>query len=212
MPDTGPEDLVAEVLKPLSFVRENWTALFNRDGARRTWTAMKSRTRYRVIDTIINFGVFAPLTILFWFGSWGVIDRLYMDNLPRGVGAVVVILVGGGIEFLVSYFQRYLASYAPADVEISHKYWLALTRFYNFMLGFANIMHYRGIMELWDMYIGLDMQGSLQATTTSTLLLWGLRCGRNILGPPLCCSVDTHINSKEFFGVSTYRRSQVKSN
>ena len=208
MPESRP-GLVAEALWPLRYLQENWSAVLDRERARTLWADMEVKARFRIIDTVVNFAVIAPLTILFWFGTWGVIDRLYMDHLPRGLGAIVVILIGGGIEFLVSYSQKYLSTYTPDDVDTNYKYWLALTRFYNFALGFSNIMHYRGVLEIWDMFIGLDLMGSVQAATTSTLLLWGLKCGRNILGPPLSCSVDTGIRSKEFFEVSTYRRSQV---
>jgi hypothetical protein len=67
---------------------------------------MLTRTKFGAVDTIFNFFLFTPLVLLFWYGTYILIDSYILSQFDsRVTGATVTLLVGLLIEFGVTYWQ-----------------------------------------------------------------------------------------------------------
>lgn len=157
---------------------------------------MKARTQFAVVDLIFNYFLFTPLVLLFWYGTYVLIDQFIFSRLEsRIVAAVVTLSIGLGVEFIVTYWQdaflsrgRYHSSGLP---------FIAYSRSYNYVLAVANICHYRAVQEFYDVFMASEdgepggLMPALQTAVTSIVLLWSMRAGRNITAIPFAVSVDS---------------------
>ena len=67
---------------------------------------MKTRTKFAVVDTVFNYFLFTPLVLLFWYGTYALIDALILSQFEsRLVGAVLTFLIGLYVEFIITYWQ-----------------------------------------------------------------------------------------------------------
>jgi hypothetical protein len=173
---------------------------------------MKTRTKFAVVDVIFNYVLFTPLVLLFWYGTYALIDQLILSRFEsRIVGGAVTLAVGLSVEFIVTYWQdafcsrgRYHASGLP---------FIVYSRLYNYVLAVANICHYRAIQEFYDIVMTTDdgqpggLVPALQTAVTSIVLLWSMRAGRNITAIPFAVSVDTTDPESWFSAPTLYQSS-----
>lgn len=67
---------------------------------------MLTRTQFAVVDAIFNFFLFTPLVLLFWYGTYILIDSYILSQFDsRITGAIVTFSIGLLIEFVVTYWQ-----------------------------------------------------------------------------------------------------------
>ena len=67
---------------------------------------MKTSTKFAVVDTALNYFLFTPLVIVFWYGTYALIDALILSRFEsRLVGATLTLAVGFCVEFAVTYWQ-----------------------------------------------------------------------------------------------------------
>lgn len=67
---------------------------------------MKTRTKFAIVDTIFNYFLFTPLVLLFWYGTYALIDALILSQFEsRLIGAVLTLLFGLYVEFTITYWQ-----------------------------------------------------------------------------------------------------------
>ena len=81
------------------------------------------------------------------------------------------------------------------------------TRAYNYALGTVNILHNKGLADLYFLYIGDDTMSALQTAVMTTILLGSLRVTRNILGVPFYVDVDCNV--EDYFQTDPYFSSTV---
>jgi hypothetical protein len=156
---------------------------------------MKTRTKFVVVDTIFNYFLFTPLVLLFWYGTYLLIDTCLMAQFEsRVTGALVSLAVGLFIEFDVTYWQDSLNSRGKS---FNTPVYVVYSRLYNYLLAVGNICHYRAIQELYDIYMieSYSLWSAVQTAVTSIVLLWSLRAGRNITAVPFCLSLDADHDS-----------------
>lgn len=149
---------------------------------------MKSRTKFCIVDVFFNCFLFTPLVLLFWYGTYVVIDLVIFDFFSsRFTAAIVTLVFGVAVEFIVTYWQDALRGWSGSRV------FLIISRFYNYLLACANICHYRAVEELYNQWAGdgIELMTNLQTAFTAILVLWGMRAGRNITAIPFAITVDT---------------------
>jgi len=67
---------------------------------------MKTRTKFAIVDTAFNYFLFTPLVLLFWYGTYSLIDVLIFSQIEsRLIAAVLTLIVGLYIEFAITYWQ-----------------------------------------------------------------------------------------------------------
>ena len=83
---------------------------------------MKTSTKFAVVDTALNYFLFTPLVIVFWYGTYALIDALILSRFEsRLVGATLTLAVGFCVEFAVTYWQvRACAARETPHTPMSH--------------------------------------------------------------------------------------------
>ena len=67
---------------------------------------MKTRTKFVIVDTVFNYFLFTPLVLLFWYGTYALINALVFSQIEsRLTAAVLTLLLGLYIEFCITYWQ-----------------------------------------------------------------------------------------------------------
>ena len=67
---------------------------------------MKTRTKFAIVDTFFNYFLFTPLVLLFWYGTYALIDVLILSQFEsRLVGSILTLVIGVYIEFTITYWQ-----------------------------------------------------------------------------------------------------------
>ena len=67
---------------------------------------MKTRTKFAIVDTMLNYFLFTPLVLLFWYGTYALIDALILSQFEsRLIGAILTLVIGFYIEFTITYWQ-----------------------------------------------------------------------------------------------------------
>jgi len=67
---------------------------------------MKTRTKFAIIDTVFNYFLFTPLVLLFWYGTYSLIDVVIFAQFEsRLVAAILTFIVGIYVEFAITYWQ-----------------------------------------------------------------------------------------------------------
>ena len=151
---------------------------------------MEIETKFSLIDLLINWFIFTPLVLVFWYGTYVLQDVLIFDNLKSRLLATVIILFFGiSVEFAATFWQDKIAEYSK---HLSNVHLICFSRGYNYLLAVANISHYRGVQEIFDAWFGVgNFSASVQTAVTSIVLLWSLRASRNITAIPFCISLDS---------------------
>lgn len=160
---------------------------------------MKSRTKFSSVDAFFNCVLFTPLVLLFWYGTYVIIDLVIFESIPsRLTASLVTLAVGVTVEFIVTYWQDVFSAWGSTH-GIG---FLLFSRCYNYVLAVANICHYRAVEEFYNMWaVDGGLTTALQTAVTSIVLLWTMRAGRNITAIPFAISVDT--DSEGWFAAST---------
>ena len=169
------------------------------------------RMRLTFLDVLINFLLLTPLTVLHYHATCRLLAALFLGVLPR-IGAWLLLLTGTGIEFALHFWQRPLAARAPRP-EVYSKgdnnlpYVLA-SKAYNLVLGLGNVCHMLAVCTLVEQYVGTSVEGGVRTTVTAVVVLWALRCGRNVVAPPLYVGIDAD-DDPEVFTASTMFKVEV---
>ena len=176
-------------------------------GVGKRWAEMDVRLRFTIIDSFLSFFIITPLVLVYWYGIYGLLDRLVdLVSIPEGMGPWAMLAGGIYVESLVCFLQRdlhqRLTSGSPND--LSH---YLVTRLFNLFLSVANIAHYRALELLFQEHMNVNVRVAFQTAVTATVLLWSMKCGRNILGPPLFVEVDSEVS--DVFQTSTRFKTSV---
>src|SRR6218665_238017 len=149
--------------------------------------SMKARTKFSIVDSFIVCFLLTPLVLLFWFGTCVIIDSFIFNSIQsRLVAACVTLAFGVTVEFTVTYWQDVFSRWS------SRRGFVIVSRLYNYVLAVANICHYSAVDEFYNLWaVDGGLMIALQTASTSIVLLWGMRAGRNITAIPFAISIDT---------------------
>ena len=180
-----------------------------RSGVGKRWVDMDVRLRFTIIDSFLSFFIFTPLVLVYWYGIYGLLERLLaVASVPEGLGPWAMLAGGIYVESLVCFLQRDLHQRLTPDSPEAMSHYL-ITRFFNLVLSVANIAHYRALELLFQEHVNVNARVAFQTAVTATALLWSMKCGRNVLGPPLVVEVDTEVSN--VFQTSTRFKTSVSS-
>jgi len=114
---------------------------------------MKTSTKFAVVDTALNYFLFTPLVIVFWYGTYALIDALILSRFEsRLVGATLTLAVGFCVEFAVTYWQvRACAARETPPTHRCHTYSVPaiLSRaIYYYYFFLTPVLNSRGMKKL----------------------------------------------------------------
>jgi len=67
---------------------------------------MRTSTKFAIVDTVFNYFLFTPLVLLFWYGTYALIDAIILSQFEsRLIGTILTLVVGFYIEFTITYWQ-----------------------------------------------------------------------------------------------------------
>lgn len=167
---------------------------------------MDAETRNLLIDHALNWFVFTPLIVAFWYGTY-ILQDLLLFNLfeSRFFCTLILLLFGVTVEICITVYQDEIADYVKKLDDVKY---VLFSRGYNYLLSSANIAHYRAIQEIYDAIYGAgDFSAAVQTSVTSIIVLWSLRAGRNITAAPFTLSLDH--NHNDWFKAPTLYGVQV---
>ena len=159
-----------------------------------------------ILDHALNWLVFTPLIVTFWYGTY-LLQDFFVFNLfeSRLIATFIVLVFGVSVELAVTVYQNEIHDYVNSLDYFSYT---LFSRGYNYLLSSANIAHYRAVQEIYDALLSPhDLSAALQTTVTSIVLLWSLRAGRNITAAPFSLSLD--VDHSEWFKAPTLYGVQV---
>ena len=149
--------------------------------------------RYRIADALFSGLLVTPLAVLYSYGTDAIIRRVSTDHAPL-VTSLVLFCAAIGVQFVAGYHQRDIAAWFSGQPEL---YGEAAKRVYIYVYAFSNVCHYTALDTLFEIYIESDKDSRLHAAlkllASTSIVLAGLRCCRNVVGLPLHVAIDTGI-------------------
>jgi len=147
-----------------------------------------------LIDLLLNFLLLTPVVVLHYHATCQVLDYILVGTFPR-FGPYFLFVTGISITFTFAYYQRkipeYVSQYLPQEGENSEVFLAIASRAYTFALTFVTLSHMKAVTDLFLQSTGGSLGGSIKATVTSIIVLWGMRGSRNLLAPPVSLGLDT---------------------
>jgi len=112
-----------------------------------------------LIDNIMGGLIIGPLTVMYWRGSFALIDLYLFPNDVVIRGWTCSAVANAGILCLV-YLQKPLTRWLRLDHPI---HWIFGYHLYTYVLGGLNVCQWKGLWLLLDYYTGVS---SVSAWTT----------------------------------------------
>ena len=148
----------------------------------------RSYSMLYLTDFILSACIYAPLVVLYWNGTWGLVDNLIYPDNPDLRGAVC-FAAGVGILLTAWFSQDALQTYFPPDTP--GIIFLPVTRFYIYLVALGNVLHWRGVWKIWNHFSGTDAISGAVCLAICSVLLLPLRGMKNCWGAPLVTICDT---------------------
>lgn len=105
-------------------------------------------------DSAFSHLVIGSLTVLFWRGLWEYLNRNLTPGNPE-LGAWICFAAGNAGLIALSLSQNLWKTYVTSrDVRSSR--WLMGYHVYTYALGSLNVLHWRGLWTLMDIYTGIN--------------------------------------------------------
>ena len=174
----------------------------------RLFSNMEAIQRLHLLDCVISAFLFTPITVLLWHGSFLILDDVILRENPFD-GPWILLAIGISLQSFAAIFAlRILATF----YLLNHNAQKFMGIVYNFILGFAQILQFRALNDIYDIYVGSEVQDAISATVTSGIILSALKISTQILDVPFSLSVDTLDKGvkKEHFEFQGYHGTKVK--
>jgi hypothetical protein len=105
-----------------------------------------------VADVLISGLLIGPLTVLYWRGTWTLLDRHLFPHDQAASGWVCSV-VGNVGQVGIVYAQGALAGRLRGDRAVD---WVVGYHLFTYVLGLFNVCHWRGLWVLLDCYSGVN--------------------------------------------------------
>jgi hypothetical protein len=143
--------------------------------------------RLTLVDTCLCFLLFTPLQVLFWQGTWNLLDPFFNHAYPC-VPAVLLLAASVGVQGVAALFQDRLL---PLMTQFLDEEYLPFgKRVYNYIMSTISVCHARCVWELYQAGLGDGAMVALQATLTVIIIMCSLRCVRTLINSPLSLDLD----------------------
>ena len=135
-------------------------------------------------DSLVSFGLLAPLVATFWRGSWVILDNVLPEDailsglLSISLGCIIVGVVHAA-RLPVPGNSRH-----PSNAEMLRE------RAYSYVLAWSGILCWHGVWELWEELTGEGMTSGIICHAAALVALLSMRSLRSTLAPPACVALD----------------------
>ena len=164
---------------------------------------MDVKKKFYLIDLLLSTFFFTPLVVLFWHGTFGVLDFLLLKQNPY-FGPWLILTIGIIIQVSVCGFQCEIKSMVASRSQ--KRLYLVL---YNFIMATAQILQFRGLNDIYDYFMGPGVYDAITATCTAIVILFGTRLMSQVTDMPLAVTLDTELTSDTGFQLDTYYNTEV---
>ena len=158
----------------------------------------------RVGDVLASLFLITPLILLWWSGTWKLLD-LYLMPLHRDVSSWISLAFGSFVSIVGYYVMELLKDVVTAECSAKH---VLVSRIFIYVYASGVLNYWRGVWYLSDDVIGKDWKTSLISFVVSHLLLVVFRGSRNSIGPPFSVMLDHRPN---FYESAPRYRSEIVS-
>lgn len=115
---------------------------------------LRDSTLALLADSAFSHLVIGSLTVLFWRGLWEFLNRNLTPGDPE-LGAWICFAAGNAGLVALSLSQNLWKTYVTSQ-DVRSPRWLMGYHVYTYALGTLNVLHWRGLWTLLDIYTGID--------------------------------------------------------
>lgn len=162
-----------------------------------------------VIDALWNLCVLFPVLVLFWTGTWDLVD-VYMDRLfPNQTlvsGGMSIVI--GGIILISGYFVIPLLKEFVCPFSWRSLKHIVVSRICMYVCSVGNMFFWRGLWNTTLILVGIDPWILPAMAFIALVLVILLKSTVNCIGCPFGIHLDT---SPDFYDTSPRFRQQVSA-
>jgi hypothetical protein len=159
----------------------------------------KQRTIYTV-DCFLSAFLFAPISGLYWFGTWSLMDTYILPN--NGFLSGLVCYIAGLVILMPCYvFQESIQAYHDS---LGWRARLLMQATHIYVAKLAYVLEWRGFWTLCDKYILLNWKGDIELVLIGLAYMLIARCFRFVCSAPFLLAFDSH-SDYTFLARSRYR-------
>jgi len=157
-----------------------------------------------VADALWSCFVVFPLLVLYWSGTWFLLDiYLFPKNLMYS--ALASLIAGSMILFLIYYALPLLGQHISVGWTLKH---VIVSRCMIYVTALGVLLYFRGIWNLVDTLAIEKLEISIIIVVSNQLALILLRASVNAAGSPLIVQMDI---SDDFYLLSTRCKTTIDS-
>ena len=176
----------------MTIILQLYLSICDRYNLESDWAKMGVRFRFKVIDAVVNLAILSPLTVLFYFSTWTLLDQVLLDKFPT-IGSCFLLCLGVALETAGGFFQRAIHRriHCPPpepDTPLGYNFPAILFRY---VIAFGNVCHMRSVDVLVRVYVGEDSYNGFKTLLTTLVLLISLKASNSIIQAPLGLVLDT---------------------
>lgn len=179
---------------------------------------MEARTRATtlkntvVLDGLLNYCLFAPLTLIFWYGNGILFEILVLDGKTDPLPRATVVLVASTAFEVWAALEQNRWSQVSNDIlrDSGYQQYFLLTRFYNYLMGLADVFMFLSIQTFYTEYVG-PVEAEVHARWAVSVLVaaFALRVSRSLVTSPFVVGLDENLE-KAWFDFSLYFKTKVR--
>ena len=137
-------------------------------------------------DFILACVIFGPFTIIYWRGTWIVLDLYMFPDNPVMSGWLSLCLGNGIIPVFYFLQNRLQDTFGKPRV----KWYILVYHGYTYIFAFAVVNQWRGVWTLLDQYSGKVLHSAFISTSVGLAGLVMFRSLGYILSPPTVAVMD----------------------
>ena len=161
----------------------------------------------RVADTLWSCFVVTPLVVLYWSGTWKLVDAYILPDDTGGDPSLLSSYVSLGIGIAIGLsgylILPILSEHINPEWSVKH---VLVSRIFSYIYGFGILNFWRGIWNITDHFAGKDLKWSLVCYAISKLILIVLRSVSSSVSSPFVITKD---HRDDFYKAYTLCRSEV---
>lgn len=160
-----------------------------------------------VADAAWNLCVLFPLFVIYWSGTWALIDLYVGKWLPdREVFGCCVCIFIGGFLMVESHFVFPLLKMMFATVSQRSVKHLVASRTCIYVCALGGLFYWRGVWDIAVLLMGDGIEAAVAVTLIALALLVLLKSSSSPIGSPFFLSIDLR---QDFYEVPTRFRQNV---
>ena len=149
--------------------------------------------RLRILDILYSLVICTPLSILFWSGTWKIMDLYIYPNIIT-ISSWISFAVGGFVATANYFLASLLGKFVTVECALQH---VILSRTLIYINALGHLNYWRGVWNLCDNLTGKGLLASLLSFILSHFILVLLRASGTCLFQPFSVTIDSRENFYE---------------